>query len=200
MSELTQHVASRTHKDHIKLFESRPERQILLSESINLGERNSFAKDLSEAILAAGIPWVKIENYRVKSFLQKYTGKIVPDESTLRKNYLPLHYIAVILNYISINFGNVIKLNICNCLTQALDRIREDIGSNPVWISIDETTDVNGRFIANVLVGALRKDQSSLPHIVASKELPVTNNATITQLVLDSMRMFSSTNQCHQSL
>jgi len=69
---------------------------------------------------------------------------------------------------------------------QALDSIRADIGQSCVWIAVDETTDELGRMVANVNVGSLKKEGPSKEHLLMSKELEKTNNATITQLVLDS--------------
>jgi len=33
--------------------------------------------------------------------------------------------------------------------------IRKHISDKKIWVSIDETTDVKGRFIANVIIGTL---------------------------------------------
>jgi len=65
--------------------------------------------------------------------LEKYTGKHIPDESTLRKNYLGPCYDNVII------------------------AIREVIGNSDIWIAVDETTVTNGRYIANLIVGVLEK-------------------------------------------
>ena len=75
---------------------------------------------------------------------------------------------------------------------QALESIRLDIEFFPVWIAIDETTDAEGRYIANLLVGALKKHTSSKAHLLMSRKLEFTNNTTITQQVLDafSKRLF----------
>jgi hypothetical protein len=35
--------------------------------------------------------------------------------------------------------------------------IKERIGSKPIWFSVDETTDVKGRYIANFVLGAWMK-------------------------------------------
>lgn len=37
-------------------------------------------------------------------------------------------------------------------ILQTLEKIRKDVGNNYVWVSIDETTDVKGRYIANFIV------------------------------------------------
>lgn len=64
------------------------------------------------------------------------------------------------------------------------------MGTNPIWLSVDETTDACGRYIANVLIGSLKKDEPSKSHLICSKQLEKTNNATVTKLVLDSLRKF----------
>lgn len=56
----------------------------------------------------------------LKSFLEKHTGKSIPDESTLRKNYIPNIYKSV------------------------MDQIISDIGNNYVYIIVDDTTDPRG--------------------------------------------------------
>jgi hypothetical protein len=40
-----------------------------------------------------------------------------------------------------------------------LNKIRDDIKGNKIWVSIDETTDVNGTYVANVVIGILQTDQ-----------------------------------------
>lgn len=41
-----------------------------------------------------------------------------------------------------------------------MKNIREYISDHKIWISIDETTDAEGRFIANVIIGTLGDEQS----------------------------------------
>jgi len=76
--------------------------------------------------LSANIPLNKLSNCSFRNFLTKYTGKEVPHESTLRKGYVDEVY------------KNTIN-KICNYV----DRKK-------IWVSIDETTDVTGRYVANV--------------------------------------------------
>lgn len=92
----------------------------------------------------------------------------IPNESTLRKNYLN------------------------DCYNAALQTIRTDIGKNYVWISVDETTDVQGRQIANLIVGKLCENENTKPHLLASKLLERTNHCTISQFVNSSMRLLWS--------
>jgi hypothetical protein len=56
--------------------------------SLNPESTDNFCNDLCEAFVAANIPLSKLQNPVLKRFLQKYTNRPVPDESTLRKNYV----------------------------------------------------------------------------------------------------------------
>ena len=52
-----------------------------------------------------------------------------------------------------------------------------------MWISMDETTDAIGQYIiAHLEVGILSKDQITKLHLLFSKQLEVTNNATVHRL------------------
>jgi hypothetical protein len=65
-------------------------------------------------------------------FLEKYTGQNIPDEDTLRKNYVQ-----------------------DNIYFEKLSSIRDEIQDGLIWVSIDETTDVEGRYIGNIVIGKL---------------------------------------------
>lgn len=71
--------------------------------------------------MSANIPLFKLSNPALKQFLEKCTGFAVPDESTIRKNYVE------------------------SCYNETLEAIRESVSDNAIWVSIDETTDRNGR-------------------------------------------------------
>ena len=77
-------------------------------------------------------------------------------------------------------------------MLQAIEQIRQNIGKSRVWVSVDETTDAKGRYIANVLIGSLNKDDPSKPHLISCKELSKTNNNTITQLIVDCLSNFNN--------
>jgi len=65
-------------------------------------------------------------------FLEKYTGQGIPEESTIRKNYVEIIY------------------------HETLSKIRDIIGNGPIWVSVDETTDADGRYIINCLIGKIK--------------------------------------------
>ena len=72
-------------------------------------------------------------------------------------------------------------------LLQTLELVREEIADSNVWVQVDETTDSVGRYIANVLVGAIKPDDFCKPHLLVSRELAGTKHATVSRLVNDAM-------------
>lgn len=36
-----------------------------------------------------------------------------------------------------------------------MDKIRKYVGNNKIWVSIDESIDVDGWYVGNVIIGAL---------------------------------------------
>jgi len=91
---------------------------------------------LCHALILSDIPLFKLKNIAFKNVLEKYTGHKIPDENTLRKNYVNGVY------------------------EETISKIRNKIGDGPIWVGMDETTDAEGRYIANVIVGKLSTEPS----------------------------------------
>lgn len=121
--------------------------------------------DLCTALVAGNIPWNVLSNATFNNFLKKYTGQLIPDESTLRKSYLD------------------------KCYLQSIQKIRDSIKEESVWISVDETTDKQGRYIAHLIVGTLSENESSCSFLLSCKQLEEVNNATVSRFVNDSIRL-----------
>ncbi|KAJ4450081.1 hypothetical protein ANN_01488 [Periplaneta americana] len=96
--------------------------------------KSTFFRDVCEMMVGANIPFHKVENVFFKNFIEKYTEKQLPSESTLRKNYLP------------------------DCYADVLNQIMKAVGNNKISVSVDETTDETRRFVAHVVVGTLSPD------------------------------------------
>ncbi|CAI6357249.1 unnamed protein product [Macrosiphum euphorbiae] len=60
-----------------------------------------------------------------------------------------------------------------------MDKIKIEIGNNQIWVSVDETCDVQGRCVANVIIG--------LSYLLHSEELEKTNHNTICKVFNKSM-------------
>ncbi|KAF0718571.1 DUF659 domain-containing protein, partial [Aphis craccivora] len=69
----------------------------------------------------------------------------------------------------------------------AIGQIRKDLVENKIWVSIDETTDVQGRYIANVIIGTLLKDRPGKIYLLNTEVLEKANFSTITKLFDSSM-------------
>jgi hypothetical protein len=163
-SQVTQHVATAKHIKCATL--KKPEQRLLTNlEENKPGPANSeFFQDISRAFIAADIPLNKLQHPVLREILEKYTKLPIPDESTVRKNYLPKVYL------------------------ETINKIRKEIGEHAIWVTIDETTDSTGRYVANVIVGTLNDDPSP-SFLLTSECLEKTNNTTIAKTFNDSMML-----------
>lgn len=113
---ITQHVSRDKHRKGLQRQIAGTKNQTLLTVP-----KSPFFEDLTNAFLFASIPLYKLNQPTFHQFLEKYTNKNIPDESTIRKNY------------------------VCQMYENTLIKIRQYIQNKNIWISIDETTDVEGR-------------------------------------------------------
>lgn len=80
-------------------------------------------------MLSENIPLNKFNNPKSRECLLKYTRKDILFVSTLRKDYVDDVY------------------------DQTLNKIGMNVDGKQIWESIDETIDVIGRIVANVITG-----------------------------------------------
>jgi len=102
--------------------------------------QDDFAKDLCKMMATTDIPLYKLRNDNFTSFIRKHTPFTAPSETNLRDVHLKSIYV------------------------ETMDSIREQIRGEYLWMSIDETTDSVGRYVANAVMGVL-----SFNHDVAKK-------------------------------
>ena len=159
-----QHVTREKHKRVIALDHLKKQRLLQVKPLLTEGSCK-FSLDLCEALISANIPLGKLINSKFRSFLETYTNKVIPNESTLRKNYVKI------------------------CYEKTLERIRVAVIGQKVWVSIDETTDVDGRHIANVVIGTLKIDSNSRIFLLNSEQLDKLNHSTICKLFDKSMHL-----------
>ena len=171
-SQVKQHLETEKHRLRLRKetdTETAPLRmQLLTNTTTDKDHKDPFSKELCSALVASGIPIYKVNNPAFKSFLGKWTNQKIPDESTLRKNYLPMEYDSVI-----------------NC-------IRTAVGEKNIWLSVDETTDVEGRMIGNVLVGCL-DGKISRAYLIHCSEMERANHTSIGKLVNEAMQILYPT-------
>jgi hypothetical protein len=164
---VTQHLKTEKHKRAAKRVENHPSTSKILTQQFitNATKKSVFSHDLCKALLSANIPLNKLSNPYFKEFLSKYTGKDIPSESTLRKGYV-----------------NEIYEN-------TIQKIRNYVQNKCIWVSIDETTDCTGRYVANVVIGILNDTESSNIFLLHSEELEKCNHSTICRLFDKSMNL-----------
>jgi hypothetical protein len=127
-----QHCNTAKHKSCVNREFSMESRERLLfekshSNSFILGSAYEFSKDLCKMMVSSNIPIHKVEATSFQKFLAKYTTHPIPTKSTLRKNYL------------------------ASCYEDTINKIRISVGKSKIWVSIDETSDMDFRFVANVV-------------------------------------------------
>lgn len=171
-SHIEQHVNTIRHKelaDKKEASTSSGLRQSFITSVLKDGaptKQEQFNADLCKAFVSADIPFWKLQNEVFRSFLEKYmVQNRIPDESTIRKNYLP------------------------QCFEQFMHNVTSSLRNKKIWISIDETTDSAGRFVANVIAGVLFEDKPTEPYLLNVEFLEKTNNTTIAQLFDDSIKL-----------
>lgn len=165
-----QHCNTAKHRSCVNREITTESRQRLLfekssSSSPKSGNASEFSKDLCTMMVSSNIPLHKVDTPSFRNFLEKYTTHPIPTESTLRKNYLT------------------------SCYDVTINKIRNCVGNNKIWVSIDETTDVSGRFVANVVVGILKDDQPGDIFLLACEVLEKVNNSSIAVVFDNAMNL-----------
>ena len=125
--------------------------------------QKQFNNDLLEACISANIPLNKLDNPDIKSFLLHYTNYQVPDRTSLSKNYLEPLFEREIIN------------------------IQNTISNHSIWISVDETTDSEGRHPTTLLVGVLNNQDFIPPFILNVDFLDKVNSETISKFIIHSL-------------
>ena len=122
--------------------------QLLLQETASMDNKSSdFHINFCEVLVSVNIPYSKLNNAKLKSFLELHFGRPIPDESTLRKNYLP------------------------KCYDDTISNIRGKVHGKNIFVSIDKTTDVEHRYVANVVIGTLEIDRPGEVFLLTSEVL-----------------------------
>ena len=116
--------------------------------------------------LPVNIPLNKLNDQKdgqnpMKDFLTKWTKKSQPCVSTMR-NYIKQIY------------------------KEQLQKIRDAIGSNSIYLIVDESTDSMQRYVLNVLVGPLNGMEKK-SFLILTKFLDQTDNATVQQGIMDAL-------------
>lgn len=100
------------------------------------------------------------------AFLEKYTKQRIPSDTTLRTDYLPVLY------------------------EETMEKLREKAKGKKIWITVDETTDVEQRMVANFVFGILGvESEYGKSYLLNSAELDKTNANTIAVFFTESLNL-----------
>jgi hypothetical protein len=125
-----------------------------------------FLTDMCFALVATNIPFNKLQSTPFKNFLQKYVSQNIPDESTLRKNYLKL------------------------CFESILTKIREKLTNEFIYIMVNETTNSRGLYVCSLIILILHPEIMPTSFLISYKEFKKTNYETISRFVNDNLTEF----------
>ena len=153
-------METRKHLEYVEREKREGRQTSLIASSPSTLPKSKFSVDLCQAFVSANIPFNKLKNPAFRKFLFKYTDHFIPDESTLRKDYL---------NYI---------------YKGKLAQLKSKIGDKSLWISVDETTDIKEQHVANLIIGIWGEDNVFLAETAF---LDAANHETITQFVTNSI-------------
>uniref|UniRef100_A0A2S2Q5L2 CGG triplet repeat-binding protein 1 n=1 Tax=Sipha flava TaxID=143950 RepID=A0A2S2Q5L2_9HEMI len=158
-SSVIQHLKTEKHLRSVKRKENQQETkcQQLLTNDLP-SKKSKFNLDLCKAMVSANIPLNKLSNIEFRTFLEVYSRKDVPTESVLRKFYLD------------------------DCYNEMMEKIRQRVFDRKIWVSLDETTDAEGRYIANVIIGSLEEDTAGPIFLLNTEALEKTNHSTVSKL------------------
>lgn len=160
-----QHIGRDKHIRAVQISNKKKSAQRLLQQCSYEGENKSsdFFRDLCDALVSAYIPFWALINEKLKNFLEVNCGRSIPDESTLRKNYLS------------------------KCYNNILEMIRNKVHGKKIFVSFDETCDMEARYVANVIIGTLEIDGPGEVFLLTSDVLESVNHSTICKLFDGSM-------------
>lgn len=161
---IKQHISTSKHQKN-KTLQANKSRQPLLRNAIEQCSSKTqnlkkFNIDLCAALTQAGIPLNKVNHPTFKGFLEKYTKMSVPDESTIRRNYMEPVY------------------------QETIKTIKEKVTDCDVGIILDETTDSMERYVLNILVFPL-SGENVKPMLFKMYELEKANASTVMQSIMD---------------
>lgn len=171
LCQIKQHLETTKHLDSVerkgKGAANKSQTLLTTLQETTDQNRNSsqFAMDLTKSFLEANIPLHKISHPSIVKFVEKHTKYAAPSETTLRTKYLPVLY------------------------NECIERMKKIAFENYIWISIDESTDCQQRFVANFVFGVLGVEQErGRCYLFASTVLQAANSSTIATFFDESLK------------
>ena len=126
-------------------------------------KQKQFNNDLLEVFISANIPLNKLDNPIYKIILTPLYKLSGSCRTSLSKNYLEPLFEREIVN------------------------IQNTMSNHSIWISVDETTDSEGRHPTTLIVGVLNNQDFIPPFILNVDFLDKVNSETISKFIINSL-------------
>jgi uncharacterized protein YoxC len=157
-----QHINTGKHKNKVKDFKSKQN----TVQNLLIDKQKQFKSDLCEFMVSLNIPFCRLLKPAAKKFFNEYVKYKIPDPSTLWKYDLKPLY------------------------EKTIEKIRESLKNEYIWLQIDETDDPLKRKVTNVLVGNLTtNEENKVKFLIDMRFLDKTNNFTITQSINNALNI-----------
>lgn len=159
ISQVKQHMETGKHLSSLKrktgnVGEKTQSMLTTLNEKFR--DTNEFNVDLTECFVKSNIPLYKLREPAMIDFLEKHTKYAAPSESSLRSKYMPKIY------------------------EEYIDKMKRIAAGQNIWVSLDETTDSEQRYVVNFVFGILGVDEErERCYLFSSKVLEKVNHTTI---------------------
>lgn len=169
--QVKQHIATQKHIDaKLRKEKKQVANQTLLTQiqpqSTTGPKLSHFNMQLTKSFLCAGVPLHKISHPSIQEFITEFTSFSAPSESALRKTYVP------------------------NLYQECLQKLREKAADNFIWITLDETTDVEQRYVVNFVFGILGvEEEKGRCYLLSMQILEATNSNTIATFFNESLNL-----------
>lgn len=119
-------------------------------------DTNVFNMDLTRCFVKANIPLYKLRDPAMIDFIEKHTKYAAPSETVLRTKCVP-------------------KIH-----EEFSEKMKHMAAGKYIWVSLDETTDIEQRYVVNFVFGILGvEEERSHCYLFSSKVLDKVNNITI---------------------
>lgn len=163
MSQVKQHLKTGKHLASIKRkkLDADGKTQSLLTTIVDQTvetnrDANKFNMDLTNCFVKSNIPLYKLREPTMVNFIEKYTKYAAPSETILRSKYVPKIY------------------------EDCVDKMKRIVSGKNIWVSLDETTDIEQRYVVNFVFGILGvEEERGRCYLFSSKILDKVNNGTI---------------------
>jgi len=126
---------------------------------------DGFNSEMLKWMVENDIAIDKLSKRSFIEFLSKYMKREMPSHVTVRRE-------------------------LDSCFNEKMQEIKNKIGENNIWISVDETVDRMGRCVRNVIIGTLKSGECGESFLVNSKDLNrKVKNRTIATVVDDTIKI-----------